>query len=226
MKTVSLSGSLRENVGKKDAKKVRREGNIPCVVYGGKEQLHFVAKYQDFEKLVFSPDVFLVNIEIDGKTYPSVLQEVQYHPVTDKTLHADFIEVSEAKPITVGIPVIIEGSSPGVMAGGQMIKKLHRLRVSGLIKDLPEIIKVDISELMIGGSVKIRDMEADKLSFLDPANAVIVRVKTARTATEIEGEEEEGEEGEEGAEEGAEGIEGIEGTKSAESGEAESKSKE
>jgi len=223
MKKVSLSGSPRENVGKKDAKKVRREGNIPCVVYGGKEQHHFVAKYQDFEKLVFSPDVFLVNIEIDGNTYPSVMQEVQYHPVTDKILHADFVEISETKPITVGVPVQIEGSSPGVMAGGQMIKKMHRLRVSGLVKDLPDLIKVDISDLMIGNSVKIRDMEAENISFLDPANAVIVRVKTARTATEIEGEEEEGEEGEEGTEESAEGVEGAEG---AEGGEAESKSKE
>jgi large subunit ribosomal protein L25 len=205
MKKVSLSGSLRENVGKKDAKKVRREGNIPCVVYGGKEQLHFVAKYQDFKKLVFSPDVFLVNIEIDGKTYSSVLQEVQYHPVTDNILHADFIEVSEGKPITVGIPVQFEGIAPGVMAGGQMIKKMHRLRVKGLVKDLPESITVDVSKLLIGSSVKIKDMEADKLSFLDPDNAVIVRVKTARTATEIEGEEE-AEEEVEGAEEGAEGA--------------------
>ena len=221
MKKVSLSGSLRENVGKKDAKKVRREGNIPCVVYGGKEQHHFVAKYQDFEKLVFSPDVFLVNIEIDGNTYPSVMQEVQYHPVTDKILHADFVEISETKPITVGVPVQIEGSSPGVMAGGQMIKKLHRLRVSGLVKDIPALIKVDISDLMIGNSVKIRDMEAENISFLDPANAVIVRVKTARTATEIEGEEDEDAEG---AEEGVEGAEGAE--EGAEGGEAESKPKE
>ncbi|MCF6172079.1 MAG: 50S ribosomal protein L25/general stress protein Ctc [Bacteroidales bacterium] len=203
MKTVSLSGSLRENVGKKDAKKVRREGNIPCVIYGGKEQIHFVAKYQEFTKLVFSPEVFLVSIDVDGTTYQTILQEVQYHPVTDKVLHADFLEVTDEKPIIVGIPVHYKGDSPGVIAGGQMIKKMHRLRVKGLVKDIPDFIMVDISELIIGGSVKIRDMKVDNLSFLDPANAVIVRVKTARTATEIEGEEEE-EEAEEGAEEGAE----------------------
>lgn len=203
MKKVSLSGSPRENVGKKDAKKVRREGNIPCVIYGGKEQIHFVVKYQEFEKLVFSPDVFLVNIDIEGKSYQTILQEVQYHPVTDRTLHADFIVVSDAKPIIVGMPVHLEGSSPGVMAGGQLIKKMHRVRVKGLVADMPDFVLVDISKLMIGGSVKVKDLEMGKLSFLDPANSVIVRVKTARTASEIEGVEEE-EEGEEGVEEGTE----------------------
>jgi len=203
MKKVSLSGSLRENVGKKDAKKVRREGNIPCVIYGGKEQVHFVAKYLDFEKLVFSPDVYLVNIEVDGKCYHTILQEVQYHPVTDRVLHADFIEVTDKKPIIVGMPVHLEGDSPGVMAGGQLIKKMHRIRVKGLAKDMPEFIMVNISKLLIGGSFKVKDLEVEKLSFLDPENSVIVRVKTARTASEIAGEEEEEEEG---AEEGAEGT--------------------
>jgi large subunit ribosomal protein L25 len=205
MKKVSLSGSPRENVGKKDAKKVRREGNIPCVIYGGKEQIHFVAKYQEFEKLVFSPDVFLVIIDIDGNAYQTILQEVQYHPVTDKILHADFMEVSDAKPIIVGMPVHLVGDSPGVMAGGQMIKKMHRIRVRGLVTDMPDFVQVDISKLMIGGSVKVKDLEMEKLSFLDPGNSVIVRVKTARTASEIAGvEEEEEEETEAGTDETAE----------------------
>ena len=217
MKKVSLSGSPRENVGKKDAKKVRREGNIPCVIYGGKEQTHFVVKYLDFEKLVFSPDVFLVNIDVDGKSFHTILQEVQYHPVTDRILHADFMEVSDAKPILVGMPVHLTGDSPGVMAGGQLIKKMHRIRVKGLAKDMPEFIEVDISKLVIGGSVKVKDLEVEKLSFLDPANSVIVRVKTARTASEIEGEEE----GEEEAEEGEEGTEGT--GEATESSEAETK---
>jgi large subunit ribosomal protein L25 len=204
MKKVSMSGSLRENVGKKEAKKGRREGNIPCVIYGGKEQIHFVAKYLDFEKLVFTPDVYLVDIEVDGKTHQTILQEVQYHPVTDRILHADFMEVSDAKPIIVGMPVLLEGDSPGVMAGGQLIKKMHRIRVKGLAKDMPEFIRVDISKLLIGGSFKVKDLEVEKLSFLDPDNSVIVRVKAARTATEISGEEEEEEgEGEETTEEGS-----------------------
>ena len=210
MKQVSLSGSPRENVGKKDAKKHRREGTVPCVLYGGKEQTHFIVTELEFRRLVFTPDVFIVNLNIDGKELQAVLQDVQYHPVTDRVLHADFLEVISDKPIIVGLPVKFEGTSPGVMIGGKMIKKMQKIRVKGLVEDMPEYIVVDISELEIGGSVKIKDIELDKLDTLDPANSVIVRVKTARTIEEIEGEdeEEEGEEGEEGEGEG-EGEEGA-----------------
>jgi large subunit ribosomal protein L25 len=210
MKQVSLSGSPRENVGKKDAKKHRREGKVPCVLYGGKEQTHFIIPELDFRRLIFTPDVFLVNLTVDGKEYQAVLQDVQYHPVTDKVLHADFLEVISGKPIIVGLPVKLEGTSPGVIRGGKMIKKMQKIRVKGLVEDMPEYIVVDISELEIGGSVKISDIELDKLDTLDPANSVIVRVKTARTIEEIEGEEEE-EEGEE--------LEGEEGAAPTEGGE-------
>jgi len=208
MKQVSLSGSLRENVGKKDAKKHRKEGNVPCVLYGGKEQTHFIVTELGFKKLVFTPDVFIVNLELDGKKFQAILQDVQYHPVTDRVLHADFLEVIPGKQIIVGLPLIFEGTSPGVIRGGKMIKKMQKIRVKGLTEDMPDYIMVDISELEIGGSVKIKDIELDKLSTLDPPNSVIVRVKTARAIEEIEGvdedEEGEGEEGEEGAAEGGE----------------------
>jgi large subunit ribosomal protein L25 len=207
MKKVSLSGSLRENVGKKDAKRHRKEGNVPCVIYGGKEQTHFIVTELGFKKLIFTPDVFLVNLEIGGKEYQAVLQDVQYHPVTDRVLHADFLEVIPGKPIIVGLPLTFEGTSPGVIRGGKMIKKMQKIRVKGLIDDMPDYILVDISKLEIGGSVKIKDIELDKLSTLDPPNSVIVRVKTARAVEEIEGvDEEEGEEGE-GEEVAAEGGE-------------------
>jgi large subunit ribosomal protein L25 len=208
MKKVSLSGSLRENVGKKDAKKHRKDGNVPCVLYGGKEQTHFIVTELGFKKLIFTPDVFLVNLEIGGKEYQAVLQDVQYHPVTDRVLHADFLEVIPGKPIIVGLPLTFEGTSPGVIRGGKMIKKMQKIRVKGLIEDMPEYIVVDISKLEIGGSIKIKDIELDKLTTLDPPNSVIVRVKTARAVEEVEGadEDEEGEEGEgeEGAAEGGE----------------------
>ncbi|MEE4259317.1 MAG: 50S ribosomal protein L25/general stress protein Ctc [Bacteroidales bacterium] len=207
MKQVSLSGSPRENVGKKDAKKHRREGNVPCVLYGGKEQTHFIVTELGFKKLVFTPDVFLVNLKIDDKEFQAVLQDVQYHPVTDRVLHADFLEVIPGKQIIVGLPLTFEGTSPGVIRGGKMIKKMQKIRVKGLVDDMPDYILVDISKLEIGGSVKIKDIELDKLSTLDPPNSVIVRVKTARAVEEIEGvDEEEGEEGEgeEGAAEGGE----------------------
>ncbi|HHL57806.1 MAG: 50S ribosomal protein L25 [Bacteroidetes bacterium] len=204
MKKVSLSGSLRENVGKKDAKKHRREGKVPCVLYGGKEQIHFTAPELNFGKLIFTPEVFEVKLDIEGKEYSAVLQDVQYHPVTDKVLHADFLEIIPGKQIIVGLPIKFEGTSPGVIRGGKMIKKMYKIRVKGLIEEMPDYLVIDISELEIGGSVKIRDIELDKLALLDPPNSVIVRVKMARAVEEVVSEEEE-------EVEGAETPEGEEG---------------
>lgn len=206
MKTVSLSGSPRENVGKKDAKKQRREGKIPCVIYGGEKQLHFSVEELSFDRLIFTPNVYIIDLDIDGKKHKAILQDVQYHPVTDKVLHADFMEVTDDKPIIIGTPVHLTGTSVGVMRGGKMIHKMHRVTVKGFIADIPDFIDVDITDLDIGGSTKIRDLELDKLETLDPPNGVIVRVKMARVVEE-ETEDEEGEEGEEGVE-GAEGTEG------------------
>ena len=200
MKKVSMSGSLRENVGKKDAKKHRREGNIPCVIYGGETQIHFFTNEIKFDKIIFTPEVYLISIDIDGKEYQVILQDVQYHPVTDKVLHADFLELADGKAIAMGIPVTLTGSSAGVMAGGQLIKKMHKIRMKGLVENLPEKVEVDITDLMIGRSIKVRDIELDNLSLLDPPNSVIVRVKTSRTVVEDEEDEEEGEEDEEGGE--------------------------
>jgi len=214
MKTVSLSGSLRESVGKKDAKKNRREGKIPCVLYGGKEQIAFVLKNLDFEKLIFTPDVYLLNLNIDGKEYFAILQDVQYHPVTDKVLHADFLEVKDDKPITIGVPVRFFGNVPGVMAGGSLIKKMRKVIAKGIANDMPDFIEVDMSELNIGDNIKIKDLKVDKLEFIDHENTVLVLVKTARTVEEIEGVIEEEEEEE------VEGAEGAEGAEEAEGGEA------
>lgn len=123
MKKVSLSGSLRENVGKKDAKRVRREGSIPCVIYGGEKQIHFAVEDLAFDSLIFTPDVYEINLDIDGKKFTAILQDVQYHPVTDKVLHADFLEVLDGKPVIVGVPVHLIGDSVGVIRGGKLIQK-------------------------------------------------------------------------------------------------------
>ncbi len=209
MKKVSLSGSLRENVGKKDAKKHRREGNIPCVIYGGEKQIHFVTNEIKFDKIIFTPDVFIITISIDGKEYKTILQEVQYHPVTDKVLHADFLELTSGKDVTIGIPVHLTGSSVGVLAGGQLIKKMHKIRLRGLVDDMPDKVEVDITNLSIGNSVKIKDLDFESISVMEPNNAVVVLVKMSRNVTE-EGDESEEEEGEEGE------VEGEEKTKVAE----------
>jgi large subunit ribosomal protein L25 len=191
MKTVSMSGALRAHVGKKDAKKSRNEGKIPCVLYGGKEQVHFVMNEKDFSRLLFTPDVYLVKLNIDGSKHSAILQDVQYHPVSDRALHADFLEVIEGNPVTVYLPVRLQGTSVGVLKGGKLIKKMRKLKVRGLTADLPEEIVLSIDKLDIGNTTKIRDIKVDKLTFLDTPGAVVIAVKTARGATAAELAEEE-----------------------------------
>ncbi len=200
MKTVSISGSLRENVGKKDAKMNRSLGKIPCVLYGGKEQIHFIADEKSFIKVIFTPEVYIINLNIDGKDTSAVLQEIQYHPVTDKILHIDFLEVLDGRPVVIGIPVILEGNAIGVLQGGRLINKLRRIKVKAMVEHLPENITIDISPLNVGDSVRVDDIKNDKLEFLDPESAIIVGVRVTRIVEEeVEEELEEGEEGEEGA---------------------------
>ncbi|MCD4745796.1 MAG: 50S ribosomal protein L25/general stress protein Ctc [Bacteroidales bacterium] len=196
MKTVSISGSLRENVGKKDAKMNRKHGKIPCVLYGGKEQIHFTTDEKSFIKIIFTPEVFIIKLNINGKEIDTILQDAQYHPVTDKVLHADFLEVILDKPIIIGIPVIIEGNATGVLKGGRLIKKIRRLKAKALAKDLPDNIILNIDDLDIGDSIMVSDIKRDNVEFLDIPNAIIVGVRTARGAEEdeeeVEGEEVEG----------------------------------
>jgi large subunit ribosomal protein L25 len=199
MKTVSLSGSLRGNVGKKDAKLQRRAGKVPCVLYGGSEQIHFVADDKAFSKILFTPEVNIIRITIDGKDYDSIYQEIQFHPVTDKLLHVDFLQVLPDKPVVIAIPVRIEGTSPGVLRGGRLEKKMRKLKIRALQKDLPDYVTVDISTLEIGDTVKIGDLKVENVTFLDASNNVVVAVRTARQVVE---ETAAGAEGAEGAEAG------------------------
>jgi len=196
MKTVSLSGSLRENVGKKDAKKLRNEGKVPCVIYGGKEQKHFFLDQKDFKKIVFTPEVFTLKINLGKESFETILQDIQYHPVSDFVLHADFLELVSGKPVTLAIPVQMEGTSPGVIKGGRLQLKIRKMRVKGLVEDMPDHIVLDISKLDIGNSIKVKDVPGEKLQFLDPASAVVISVKAARGISEEELAEE-GEESEE-----------------------------
>ncbi len=196
MKTVSLSGTLRAYVGKKDAKKLRKEGKVPCVIYGGKEQKHFFLDQKDFKKIIFTPEVFIIKIELGKESFETILQDIQYHPVSDIILHADFLELIPGKPVTLAIPVQMEGSSPGVIKGGRLQLKLRKIRMKGLVEDMPEHFVLDISGLDIGNSIKVKDIPGEKLQFLDPANAVVVSVKAARGVSdeELAAEGEEGEE--------------------------------
>lgn len=203
MKTVQLSGSPRANVGKKDAKAVRNGGGVPCVLYGTGEQTHFSVRDVDMEKLIFSPDVYQIEIDIDGTKKKAIIQELQMHPVTDKPMHVDFLELQDGKPVKIGIPVRITGRSKGVLNGGRLQAIFRRLNVEGLPKDLPEVVELDVTPLRIGMSIRIRDIEIPGVKILHAPDAVVVSVKMARGAVD----EDEGEEGEEG-EEGTEGEEG------------------
>lgn len=195
MKQVSLSGSPRENVGKRSAKDARNAGLIPCVVYGGEEQVHFTLDSKAFDKLIFTPDTYLVNLKVGDKEFKAILQDVQYHPVKDIVLHADFLQVIDGKEVKLTLPVTLSGVAPGVVRGGKLRQKIRKIKVKGLVENLPDNLHLTIDGLDIGNSIKVKDVEMENVSFLDPQSAVIVGVKMARGATAAE------EEGEEGGEE-------------------------
>ena len=183
MKVAQLSGSSRANVGKKDAKALRDAGQVPCVLYGQGTQTHFSVKDITIEKMVYNPDVFQFELDIDGKKTKAIIQEIQQHPVTDKVMHVDFLELDAKKPVKVALPVRLTGSSRGVMAGGKLMQVFRRLKVVGLPGELPDAITIDITKLRIGQSVRVGDLETEGLKFVDAKNAVVVAVKMARGAS-------------------------------------------
>lgn len=199
MKKAQLSGSLRANVGKKDAKAVRNAGRVPCVLYGSGEQVHFSVRSVDMEKIIFSPDVYQIEIDLDGTKKMAIIQEKQMHPVTDKPRHIDFLELEDKKQVKVSLPVRTTGASIGVMNGGKLRIPNRMLRVLGLPADLPEEVSIDVTDLRIGQSVRIKGLDIANVTFLEPAEAVVVGVKMARGASADAEEEDEEGEGEEGA---------------------------
>ncbi len=231
MKSVTINGSKRESVGKKATKALRNAEMVPCVLYGENDPIHFSAKEIDFKKLVYTPHAHTVKINIDGNSFDAILQDIQFHPVSDRILHIDFYELNETKEVSINIPVIIEGTAPGVsISGGELIINKRKLKVKALPKNLPDVIIAEISKLEIGQKIYTSDVENDDYKFLHSDSTVICQVKTARAAIleeEIEDEAAEGEEVAEGTE-GKEGTEKTEGKKEkpSESGKDSSKSSE
>ena len=213
MKTTQLSGSLRANVGKKDAASLRNAGMVPCVLYGQGEQTHFSVKTVEMNKLVFSPDVFLVELDIEGKKTKGIIREIQQHPVKDTVQHVDFYELNEEKKVRVSLPVRTTGVARGVLNGGRLNMAFRTLSCFGLASDIPDSITLDVAHIRIGQGIKISEIIIPGVTILDPASAMVISVKVSRGALEEEEEEEEEEEGVEGAEgeEGAEGKEGADG---------------
>jgi len=194
MKVAQLSGSTRSNVGKKDAAQLRRNGQVPCVLYGSGEQTHFSVKNVSLEKLIFSPEVYQFELEVDGKKANAVVRELQQHPLTGKIQHVDFLELDENKPVRVALPVRLTGSARGVMAGGKLLQSYRMLNVVGLPKDLPEAITLDISKLKIGQSIRVKSVEIPGITILDPQASVVVGVRMARGAVKPADDDEEEEE--------------------------------
>jgi large subunit ribosomal protein L25 len=212
MKSLAISVIEREKVGKSNTRSLRNQGNVPCVLYGGEKQVCFYAHENDFRNIVNTPDVYVVELDISGNKTRAIMKDIQFHPVTDRILHIDFLEVFEDKEITISIPVILNGLSIGVRNGGNLMFRRRKIITRGLIENMPDAIELDIEHLKIGQFIYIKDLDQDGCEFLAPDNSVVVGVKTARSAIEeeVEGDEElEGEEGEttEGGESKSEGDE-------------------
>tara|TARA_B100001113_G_C21083478_1_gene611001 strand:- start:965 stop:1603 length:639 start_codon:yes stop_codon:yes gene_type:complete len=190
MKSVSINGIARVNLGKSFAKQLRKEDNVPCVLYGGSmEPVHFYTHTNELRKIIYTPNVYLIDIAIGDDTMCAVMGDIQFHPVTDKILHIDFLRVFEDKKVRINIPVSLKGNAIGVRNGGRLAHNMRRMLVEAISDYLPETIEVDISNLKIGQSIRVLDMELENVHFLNNSNDVIVAVKTARTAI-LEEEEE------------------------------------
>ena len=186
MKSVAISGSSRTNVGKKDAKGLRTTGMVPCVLYGGSEQVIFAVAERDFKPLVYTPDVHIVELTVDGKKHNAIMKELQLHPVTDKILHVDFLEVVAGKSVTIELPVRFDGTAPGVRNGGKLIRKLRKIAVRGPVEKLPDALTIDVSKMEIGDTVRVADVTIDGLTLLDKPNITIVTVRVTRNVVEDE----------------------------------------
>lgn len=200
MKSITINGSTRKVLGKKSTKELRKQEMVPCVLYGEGEPVHFSAKELDFSKLVYTPNAHTVKIVLEKKELDAILQDIQFHPLSDKILHVDFYQLSENKEVSMEIPVKIEGSAPGVLiSGGVLILNQRKLKVKALPKNLPDFITADISKLELGDKLYSSELKDEKYEFLHPDNTVVCQVKVARTSLQ-EIEETEAEVSEEAAE--------------------------
>ncbi|MFO8001553.1 MAG: 50S ribosomal protein L25/general stress protein Ctc [Marinilabilia sp.] len=182
MQTIELKANKRDNLGKSATKQVRREGKVPCVIYGGEETLHVSALLKEFNKLVYTPNVHLVKLDVDGTVYDAIIQDIQYHPVSEDALHVDFLQIFEDKPITVEVPVKLKGLAPGVKAGGKLNLEKRKLKVKALAKDIPNFLEVDISKLGLGKGIQVGHLNFENLELLNNKNQVVVSVKLTRAA--------------------------------------------
>lgn len=189
MKQISINGTVRTELGKKAAKAIRNSGNVPCVLYGEKkdangqpETIHFTVSEKEINKLIYTPHIYLVDINIDGQDHKGILKEVQFHPVKDNVLHVDFFEVHAEKPIVMGVPVAPQGLAEGVRAGGRLITMVRKLNVKALYSAIPEKLNIDVTALQLGKSIKVGDLHFEGLELVTPKEVIVCTVKMTRAA--------------------------------------------
>ncbi|MGE0077037.1 MAG: 50S ribosomal protein L25 [Bacteroidales bacterium] len=186
MKTFELNAAVRTETGKTFAKNIRKTALIPANIYGGEQNLMISVDEKEFLKAIYTPHVYIVNLTVDGKVYSTIIKETQFHPVSDKVLHVDFLQISDKKKITVGLPVILQGQAEGAKQGGKLLQVVRKVRVSGFAKDLPESINVDVTNLGLGKSIMVGDLTFDKYVISEPKSMVIATIKTTRAAREAQ----------------------------------------
>lgn len=192
MKTIEIKGTERKDLGKKATKELRTSGQVPCVLYGGEEVFHFSAESKEFRNLVYSPNIYVVNLTVDGKKFQAIMQEIDFHSVSDEIMHIDFLQVFDDKKIKMAIPVKLTGLAKGVQEGGKMMLKQRKLNVLGLAKYLPDTLDIDVTEMTLGKSKKIEDLNFENIELLDAKNSVVCTVRLTRSAMSAKGQQDKG----------------------------------
>jgi large subunit ribosomal protein L25 len=186
MKSITIKGTLRREISKKEIKSLRKAGKVICVLYGGQQNIHFSADALQFRNLVYTPEVHLVNLDIDGSQFTAILKDVQFHPIHDYILHVDFQQVVPDKKVTIQVPVKVTGMAEGVKAGGRLIQKMRKLHISALPQHLPDYIEIDSTPLKIGDSIRVGQLTKPEVQFLDAPNNIVIGVRLTRQVIEEE----------------------------------------
>lgn len=200
MKSLTIKGELRKTLGKKEAKRLREAEKVPAVLYGGEETVHFSVDFSALRPLIYTPNVYLIDLDLEGTSYKAIMQDIQWHPVNEQVLHIDFLKISDDKPVKIEVPVKISGHAKGIKAGGKLNTNLRRLKVKALPGNLPDTIDVDVTNLGLGESIKVADMNIENVEILDPKSNVVVGVVITRAARSAAGAGVAGEAGAEGEE--------------------------
>jgi len=182
MKSISIKCTKREVVGKKEAKRLRTEGLVPGVLYGGEAPIHFYAPEKEFKPLIYTPHVYLVDLDVDGTVYQSIIKDSQFHPVEEKLLHVDFLRTSEDKMVKVEIPIKVDGFAKGIRKGGKLKQNLRTLKVKGMVKHLPDFIEINVDDLDLGQSIKVATLERENLEFLNAKAVPVITIMITRAA--------------------------------------------